>query len=313
MRFSIIQPILTTAAVVCSLSAVIQPVSVSAEDSGLLLSECYVYDEAGVLTSEESVKLDELVYETAVDLQMNICVRLGANKLSSESDAREYAVADYLDRFGDDRNTDGIALYLDLYGSYIDDTNYAPHDFIATHGIAQLYFTNGGDDRVSEIFSEMNPHMKRGEEDPYTAVQIFCQELKSYYEKGIPKHYYVYDNEYDQYLYLDDATNQVVWSDSKPAYAARKQTLIAFGISFLVGLVVALVAMGIIHSHYRFKSKPSARIYIPSGKVQYGARQDQFLTRHVSRVKAESEHSSSGGHSSSGSSSGGFGGGGNSR
>ena len=34
MRFSIIQPILTTAAVVCSLSAVIQPVSVSAENSG---------------------------------------------------------------------------------------------------------------------------------------------------------------------------------------------------------------------------------------------------------------------------------------
>ena len=111
MRFSIIQPILTTAAVVCSLSAVIQPVSVSAENSGLQLSECYVYDEAGVLTSEESVKLDELVYETAVDLQMNICVRLGANKLSSESDAREYAVADYLDRFGDEKETDGIALY----------------------------------------------------------------------------------------------------------------------------------------------------------------------------------------------------------
>ena len=288
MRFSIIQPILTAAAVVCSLSAVIQPVSVSAEDSGLQLSECYVYDEAGVLTSEETIELDELVYETAVDLQMNICVRLGANKLSSESDAREYAVADYLDRFGDEKETDGIALYLDLYGSYIDDTDYAPHDFIATHGIAQLYFTNGGDDRVSEIFSEMNPHMKRGEEDPYTAVQIFCQKLKTYYEEGIPKHYYVYDNEYDQYLYLDDATNQVIWSDSKPAYAARKQALIAFGISFLVGLVVALVAMGIIHSHYRFKSKPSARIYIPSGKVQYGAKQDQFLTRHVSRVKVES-------------------------
>ena len=77
--------------------------------------------------------------------------------------------------------------------------------------------------------------------------------------------------------------------------------------------MVSLVAMGIIHSHYRFKSKPSARIYIPSGKVQYGAKQDQFLTRHVSRVKVESEHSSSDGHSSSGSSSGGFGGGGNSR
>ena len=107
MRFSIIQPILTTAAVVCSLSAVIQPVSVSAEDSGLQLSECYVYDEAGVLTSEEAIELDELVYETAVDLQMNICVRLGANKLSSESDAREYAVADYLDRFGDEKETDG--------------------------------------------------------------------------------------------------------------------------------------------------------------------------------------------------------------
>ena len=72
MRFSIIQPILTSAAVVCSLSAVIQPVSVSAEDSGLQLSECYVYDEAGVLTSEEAIELDELVYETAVDPPMNI-------------------------------------------------------------------------------------------------------------------------------------------------------------------------------------------------------------------------------------------------
>lgn len=312
MRFSIMQPILTAAAVVCSLSAVIQPLSVNAEDSGLQLSECYVYDEAGVLTSEESTKLDELIYETAMDLQMNICVWLGANDLSSEDDAREYAISDYLERFGEEKESNGVALYLDLYGSYMDDTDYAPHDFIATHGIAQLYFTNGGDDRISEIFSEMNPHMKRGEEDPYTAVQIFCQELKSYYEKGIPKHYYVYDDQYDQYLYIDDATNQVVWSDSKPAYAARKQTMIAFGISFLVGLVVALIAMGIICSHYRFKSKPSAQIYIPSGKVQYGARQDQFLTRHVSRVKIESEHSSSGG-GSSGSSSGGFGGGGNSR
>ena len=311
MRFSIMQPILTAAAVVCSLSAVIQPLSVNADDSGLQLSECYVFDQAGVLSSEESIELDELVYETAMDLQMNICVWLGANELSSENDAREYAIEDYLERFGDKKETDGIALYLDLYGSYIDDTDYAPHDFIATHGIAQLYFTNGGDDRVSEIFSEMNPHMKRGEEDPYTAVQIFCQELKSYYEKGIPKHYYVYDDQYDQYLYIDDATNQVVWSNSKPAYAARKQTLIAFGISFLVGLVVALVVMGFICVRYQFKSKPSAQIYIPSGKVQYGARQDQFLTRHVSRVKIESEHSSSGG--SSGSSSGGFGGGGNSR
>lgn len=312
MRFSIMQPILTAAVVVCSLSAVLQPASVCADDTKVQLNECYVFDQADVLTNEESTKLDELIYETAIDLQMNICVWLGANELSSEDDAREYAISDYLDRFGEEKDTDGVALYLDLYGSYIDDTDYAPHDFIATHGIAQLYFTNSGDDRISEIFSEMNPHMKRGEEDPYTAVQIFCQKLKSYYAEGIPKHYYVYDDQYNQYLYLDDATNQVVWSDSRPAYAERKQTLIAFGISFLVGLVVALVAMGIICSHYRFKSKPSARIYIPAGKVQYGARQDQFLTRHVSRVKIESEHSSSGG-GGGGSSSGGFGGGGNSR
>ena len=35
-------------------------INVSAENSGLQLSECYVYDEAGVLTSEESVKLYSL-------------------------------------------------------------------------------------------------------------------------------------------------------------------------------------------------------------------------------------------------------------
>ena len=90
----------------------------------------------------------------------------------------------------------------------------------------------------------------------------------------------------------------------------------AFLGSFAGGFVIALITMFFIKHHYRFKSKPSAQIYISSGKIRYGRKTDQFLHKRVSRVKVESDYSSSGGGGGGGgggSSSGGFGGGGNSR
>lgn len=312
MRIAV-KPLMLTAATILSLGMLWQPLSAEAAGSGLMLDECYLWDEADVLTDKEEIELNDLILDTAESIQMNVFVRLGANKLSSQADAREYAIGGYLATFGDAEDSDGVYLYLDLYGSYINSTDYAPHDYIATHGLAQLYYTNAEDDRVSEIFSQMNPHMKRGQEDPYTAVTIFCENLQSYYEIGIPEDYYVYDDEYDQYLYIDEETNALVWSDQEPPFVRKNQMTSAFLISFAIGLVTALITMFCIKHHYRFKSQPSAQIYIPSGKIRYGRKTDQFLHKRVSRVKVESEHSSSGGGGGGGSSSGGFGGGGNSR
>lgn len=310
MRITV-KPFVLTAAVALSLGTLWQPLFTEAATSELMLEECYLWDEADVLTTEEEIELNQLIFDIAESIQMNVFVRLGANELSSQEDARAYAIDDYLETFGNSKDSDGVYLYLDLYGSYIDDTNYAPQDYIATHGVAQLYYTNTKDDRISEIFSQMNPHMKRGQEDPYTAVTIFCENLQSYYEKGIPNDYYVYDDEYNQYLYIDEKTDTSIWSDNKPPFIRKKQMFSAFLISFAVGFVIALITMLCTKHHYRFKSQPSAQIYIPSGKIRYGKKTDQFLHKHVSRVKVESDHSSSGG--GGGSSSGGFGGGGNSR
>ncbi len=316
MRIPVIKPLILTAATVLSLSTLWQPLSAEATTSGLMLDECSLWDEADVLTEEEENELNTLIVDTAESIQMNVFVQLGANRLSGQDDARAYAIDGYLATFGDAKDSDGIYLYLDLYGSYIDSTSYGPHDYIATHGLAQLYYTNAGDDRVSKIFSQMNPHMKRGQEDPYTAVTIFCENLQDYYEKGIPKDYYVYDDIYDQYLYMDEKTDTPVWSDKKPPFIWREQMLPAFLGSFAGGFVIALITMFFIKHHYRFKSKPSAQIYISSGKIRYGRKTDQFLHKRVSRVKVESDYSSSGGGGGGGgggSSSGGFGGGGNSR
>lgn len=310
MRIAVKSFVLTIAATL-TLGTLWQPLSIEAANTELMLEECCLWDEADVLTTEEEIELNQLIFDTAESIQMNVFVRLGANVLSSQTDARVYAIDDYLETFGNSKDSDGVYLYLDLYGSYIDDTNYAPHDYIATHGAAQLYYTNAEDDRISAIFDQMNPHMKRGQEDPYTAVTIFCENLQSYYEKGIPHDYYVYDDKYEQYLYIDEKTNTPIWSDNKPPFIQKKQMCFAFLISFAVGFIIALITMLCIKHHYRFKSQPSAQIYIPSGKIRYGTKTDQFLHKRVSRVKVNSESKSSGG--GGGSSSGGFGGGGNSR
>ncbi len=289
---------------------------VSAASADLMLEACYLEDRANVLTYEEEAELDELIADTASTIQMNVVVCLGNDYVYDEEDARQYAVELYQDHFGSGETSDGVALYLDLYGTYTDDIGYDPYDYIVTHGAAQLYYTNSGsDNRIQQIFDQMNPHMERGEEDPYTAVTVFCSYLVSDYDLGVEDHYYAYDDTYDQYLYMDEDTGRAVWSDQEPAFARTRSYVFAFMSSFVIGLIVAIVTLICIKIRYRFKSAPTAQIYTNPSQIHYYGRVDHFLRQHVTRTKIEhNDHHGGGGFSGGGGmSSGGFGGGGNHR
>lgn len=301
------------AAVLSACSFRTLPVSVSAVESSLMLENCDVYDEADVLTDEEEAELDALVQETAQTIDMNLFVRLGAEYTYSEGTARSYAEDDYAYLFGDDKYSAGVSVYIDFHGAVIQDTSYAPHDYIYTHGLAQLYYTNSEEEnRIQRIFDSMNSYLQRGEEEPVDAVEQLCSRLKHYYEEGIPKNYYVYDNMYEEYFYIDkDGT--AVWSAKEPPAMRSRKTALAFGISFLIGLVIALITLFGTWHHYQFKSAPTAAIYTNRDAIAYGARMDRFRRSYRRRVKVESSSRSGGGGGGGGSSSGGGGGGGNSR
>lgn len=150
-------------------------------------------------TETELQTMSDVLQETSETLQMAVGVRIGETPLNGQEAAREIAISDFQQEFPSAEN--GVWLYLD-FSANAADLNCEVYDYLLTYGSAQLYYTNASDnDRISEIFSQLNPMLQKGREDGVQAVNQFCDALLHYYQAGIPDGYYVYDAEAGQYLY----------------------------------------------------------------------------------------------------------------
>lgn len=272
----------------------------------------YLCDEGYLLTdSEFSAVLSEL-QDTADQTGMNIGVWIGTTEVGDGSDADTIAFCDdqYDELYG--INTDGVFLYLDMSGaSHL-------YDYISTSGKGQFYYTNSSSfDRVSEIFSCMNPYLVRGSEDIPGALHQFCYNLEYYEEKGAPSDtYYTYNEDSGKYLIMQDGVVKEV-SELPEEYTAK----LSWGMIILIAIAGALIAFGlsllIIRSSYQFKTAGDMQNYLEAGKIRHKRNTDQFLRTYRTRTKIESSSGGGGGggggSSHTSSSGGSHGGGGNSR
>ena len=196
----------------------------------------YLCDEGYLLTdSEFSAVLSEL-QDTADQTGMNIGVWIGTTEVGDGSDADTVAFCDdqYDELYG--INTDGVFLYLDMSGaSHL-------YDYISTSGKGQFYYTNSSSsDRVSEIFSCMNPYLVRGSEDIPGALHQFCYNLEYYAEKGAPSDtYYTYNEDSGKYLIMQNGVVKEV-SELPEEYTAK----LSWGMIILIAIAGALIAFGL--------------------------------------------------------------------
>ena len=192
------------------------------------------------------------------------------------------------------------------------------YDYISTSGKGQFYYTNSSSsDRVSEIFSCMNPYLVRGSEDIPGALHQFCYNLEYYAEKGAPSDtYYTYKEDSGKYLIMQNGVVKEV-SELPEEYTAK----LSWGMIILIAIAGALIAFGlsllIIRSSYQFKTAGNMRNYLEAGKIRHKRNTDQFLRTYRTRTKIESSSGGGGGggggSSHTSSSGGSHGGGGNSR
>lgn len=174
----------------------------------------FICENADRFTETELQIMSDELRKTSEILQMAVGVRISETPLTSQESAREISISDFQQEFATAES--GVWLYLDFSASVVE-SEYAVYDYLLTYGSAQLYYTNAPDnDRINEIFSQLNPMLQKGEEDGVQAVKQFCAALISYAEAGIPEGYYVYDADIGQYLYEENGS--IFWHDSPPIW-----------------------------------------------------------------------------------------------
>lgn len=270
--------------------------------------ESIVLDTSGMLSDDEIASLTDDVQDTAEYIDMNVLVFVSGNAIGG-TDYKTQLFCEEVCFDNYDKDADSVVLYMDLAGH--GDKSYAPYDFIYTRNRARFYYPSeydNAEDRISKIFSTMNPYLPRGDEDPYTAVGKFLEGLERYYDEGVSNL---------KYFYVED-TGKYIVMNSKGELEQRESQPKNWGMIIIISIVVSFVASAItffcIKNHYKFKSRPSGLQYMRSDGVKFTNNSDTFIRKYQIRRKQTSSSSSGGGGGGSiGHTSSGGGGGGNHR
>ncbi len=262
----------------------------------------YLYDQGDLLTNDAFQTALETLEKTAEQTDMHIGVWLGSTAMG-ENTTETRCEDTFDDTFG--VAVDGIFLYLDC------SDDYDLYDYIYTSGNGQFYYNNAQNyDRISAIWSDLDPYLTRGSEDLSGAIEMFCQDLVYYADNNtISERYYAYDAYSETYLFLEDGV--IISRDVLPlVYRFQNITLEYVWICALIGLVIGFLLFLFIRIRYRFKTAETIQRYLQSGEVRFVLREDRFVRKYRTRTRIQQNnggggyggggHHGGGGHSHGG-------------
>ncbi|MBQ8297211.1 MAG: TPM domain-containing protein [Ruminococcus sp.] len=258
------------------------------------LSNCGVYDEKGLFDSDELAELDELVRETADELDMYIAIYL-SDDARSEYSTESFADENYEALFGED--TDGVFYYMDL------SEQYSAYDYISTSGKAIVLYQDSIDDMLDEIFDYLPAsgetiyasEIERGIEEILNVLENYGDSEPGFWD-------YYHDTSTDKYIYYKNG--ELVVTSSKPAAAILKNLVFAIPGGIILGVIFYFMTK----SHYKFKKGHNSAAYVCHEQTNFTQREDRFIRTRVSKTRIQS--SSCGGRSGGGGGGGGSHGGG---
>ena len=242
-----------------------------------------IYDYADILTEEEEKQAYTMIENFIKKTQMDM-VFVSINEDFTHKQVEDFACDfyDYNDFGIDFQNYSGLILVRNN-SKYVNGKKYY---YIATSGLARLYYADGG--RLENILDDIFDYFNN---DNYLeGINIFVQKSISYYEKGYE---YKYKN-----AYIDE-NGDIKYTYQVPYIACT-----------IVASVITLITMLILVKKNKMVRKAiTANEYLDKGSINYTQSMDQFVRSHTTHYTTSS--SSSGG-SHGGSSGFGHGGGGRS-
>lgn len=253
-----------------------------------------IIDDYGFYDDDKLDELDELIQDTAEELEMNVIVYLSGNsgRYRTDDDIDNYAADRYDDICGKD--TDGVFLYLDICGKS------PAYDLLSCSGRAGIIYGKDVVSIVETANSKLPPSGHTISENRLdSAIETFCATLLSRYEQYKPNAFrWEHDRNTGKYFYYK---NDEFYVTKKAPPVLR---LIILGVASVIGAVIAIICYYAIKSKYKFKTSANPGIYVAHGETNFTDNSDTFIRSYVTKRKIESS-SSSGGGGGGGSSSGG--------
>ncbi|HAJ97349.1 MAG TPA: hypothetical protein DCO72_06405 [Ruminococcus sp.] len=263
--------------------------------------EVRIFDEGKRLTSEQFRECESALQKASDETGFDIAVVCGTEELS------DIAIESFCDKscielFGE--KSDSILYYMDLKG-------YEPCDHITTRGMAQFYITNSNNssNRLNSIFDALDSYLYPvGSEDVHGAILEFADEVKYWYDAGIPDRYWVYDDQYHKYMHVENG--KIVWTSENPY--PDNGVVVRFGvIGGIISLLLALLFQAVVKSRYQFNYALSPTSYVNKKSLNYHVQYDKFVRTTTTKTRLSDDDcgGGGGGYSGGGHSSGGSGGG----
>ena len=213
----------------------------------------HVFDEASLLSDEESGKLEEKLQSFADETKMELGF-VSTDSLDGKT-TREYA-DDFYDNsgLGLDEEASGALLLIDMENREI---------YISTCGKMQNYLT---DDRIERVLDAVIDGMDSGF---YQAAVNFVDETASYVAAGYEEHAHQYQEETGEITYTGE--------DSRK----KGNPLAVIAAALAAGLLVGVFRYTLTKSRYKSYGEPDTYSYAGERKVQFSKKDDRVINRFV--------------------------------
>ncbi len=244
-----------------------------------------IIDDYGFYDDDKLDELDELIRDTAEEIEMNVIVYLSGSSgyYRTDGDIDDYAAQRYDDICGKD--TDGVFLYLDICGKS------PAYDLLSCSGKAGVIYGRDVVSIVETANSNLPPSGHSISENQLdSAIETFCYTIQSRYENYKPNSFrWEHDKYTGKYFYYKNGEFYV----TKKAPPVLR--LIILGVASVIGAVIAIICYYAIRSKYKFKTSANPGIYVAHGETHFTEQSDTFIRSYVTKRKIESSSSSGGG------------------
>ena len=271
------------------------------KDDYYLDETVYYRDESKRFTDSQKQQIIDLLKDTSKKIGFNLAVFTGGYMRTDEVVER-LASTGSQSIFKKSSKIDSIFLYVDLDGER------NAYDYMDCYREPCLYYfaTADMDDdvvtRIDRILSAMQEKFPAGGaeiyfKDIYAGLQVYCQQLEYYKNKGMEDNAYYFNSDTGKYICAWN--NETYESNSVPR--PFKNFGIVLIISIIAGIITFATMFFGVKNSYKFKTPVSASEYTSSNKTFVNNKVDLFLGSRVSKVRMSSSsggsHHSGGGHS----------------
>jgi uncharacterized protein len=233
----------------------------------------HVYDNAGLLSTDEITELETMCISYGEDAGIEIMI------LTHNDSTAPYA-EDYIENFEDQLPVgDRVYLLVDMYNRVV---------FMEGYGTAETYIHSN---RIDSIINEITPNLSDG--NYYDAFVTYIERSAAYMSDDSELNY---DHDYSAGTPQSSDPNAPNYDETWPSnYNEAKNILSNIWVQLIIAAIIAAITVAIMAYNSGGKMTAGANNYMDQSHSGLIGRRDDYLRTTVTRVRKPQNNNNSGG------------------